>query len=95
MKRMLVEIDDRTARDLEHVAPARERMGAVFVRLAIRRALDLALDQRTREAYGKRPFSPELSDADLQGWDRHNALARSAGALATPRRRKTRARRAA
>jgi hypothetical protein len=95
MKRMLIEIDDRSARDLERVAPARERRRAEFVRLAIRRALDTALDVRTKEAYGKQPLNAELSAADLEGWDRLNALARPAGARDKPRKRRTRARHAA
>ena len=95
MKRMLIEIDDRSARDLERVAPARERRRAEFVRLAIRRALDEALDLRTRQAYAKQPSSAGVSAADLEGWDPGNALARPAGAPMAPRRRKTRARRVA
>ena len=53
MKRMLIEIDDRSARDLERVAPAKERKRAEFVRLAIRRALDLALERSTKGAYAR------------------------------------------
>jgi predicted transcriptional regulator len=75
MKRMLVEIDDRTARDLERLAPARERKRAEFIRLAIRRAIDLALDRTTREAYRRAPASDELVASDVEGWDEHNALA--------------------
>ena len=95
MKRMLIELDDRSARDLERVAPARERRRAEFVRLAIRQALDVALDVRTREAYGEQPLSAELSAADLEGWDRHNALARPASTPHKSRKRRTRARHAA
>ena len=95
MKRMLVEIDDRTARDLERIAPTRERRRAEFIRLAIRRALDVALDARTREAYGKQPLGGELSLGDLAGWDPDNRLARPAGGGVAPRRHKTRANRVA
>lgn len=94
MKRMLIEIDDRIARDLERVAPARERKRAEFIRLAIRRALDEALDVRTREAYAKWPLPAELSVADLEGWDPQNRLARPAG-RPVPRHPKTRAKRVA
>jgi Arc/MetJ-type ribon-helix-helix transcriptional regulator len=95
MKKMLIEIDDRSARDLERVAPARERKRAEFVRLAIRRALDMALDLSTREAYGKQPLTAELLAGDLEGWDENNKLARPAAGPAVHRRRKTRAKRAA
>jgi len=95
MKRMLIEIDDRSARDLERVAPARERKRAEFVRLAIRRALDEALDLRTRAAYAKQPLPGELTPSDLEGWDPANALARPTGTPGAPRGRKPRARRAA
>ena len=49
MKSILVELDDRCARDLERVAPVKERMRAEFIRLAVRRAVDLALDRATAE----------------------------------------------
>ena len=86
MKRMLIEIDDRSARDLERVAPTRERRRAEFVRLAIRRALDLAMEGTTRKAYAVHPSSERLVPGDLEGWDPHNRLARH---------RKDRAKRAA
>jgi predicted transcriptional regulator len=76
MKQFLVELDDRCARDLERVAPAKDRRRAEFVRLAIRRAIDLALDRATAQAYRKSPVSNEAATSDLLGWDQHNALAR-------------------
>ena len=78
MKQFVIEIDDRCARALERVAPARQRMRAEFVRRALRRAIDLALDRATEEAYRAQPLSGDLLDSDLQGWDEHNALARPA-----------------
>jgi hypothetical protein len=80
MKQILVELDARCARDLERVAPAKKRMRAEFVRLAIRRAIDEALDRATAEAYCERPLGHELTPADLVGWDDHNALVGSARA---------------
>jgi hypothetical protein len=88
MKQILVELDDRCARDLERVAPAKKRMRAEFVRLAVRRAVDLALDRATEAAYRERPLGPELTSADLLGWDEHNALARSARGLKVARGRR-------
>jgi hypothetical protein len=75
MKQILIEIDDRCARDLEQVAPAKNRRRAEFVRLAIRRAIDLALDRNTRKAYGARPLPSTLEPSDLAGWDPRNRLA--------------------
>jgi Arc/MetJ-type ribon-helix-helix transcriptional regulator len=76
MKQILIEIDDRSARDLERVAPARKRMRAEFVRRAIRAALDRELDRRTEHAYREEPLSSGLDSGDLAGWDEDNALAR-------------------
>jgi hypothetical protein len=79
MKQILVEIDDRCARDLERIAPAKKRMRAEFVRLAIRRAIDLALDRATEEAYRAGPREDEWTATDLLGWDEHNQLATMKG----------------
>ena len=70
MKRILIELDDACARDLERVAPARERRRAEFVRLAIRHAIDLALDRRTQQAYQTQPLmAGDVTPGDLVGWD--------------------------
>ena len=90
MKQILVEIDDRCARDLARVAPAGRRVRAEFIRLALRRAVDLALDRVTEAAYRARPLNEQLTPADLVGWDDCNALVEHA---APPR--KARARRGA
>jgi predicted transcriptional regulator len=90
MKQFLVELDARCARDLERVAPAKDRKRSEFVRLAIRRAIDLALDVETAEAYAAAPLGGATA-ADLAGWDPDNALAMPAKARA----RKARGKRAA
>jgi hypothetical protein len=95
MKRMLVEIDDRSARDLERVAPTRERKRAEFIRLAIRRAIDLALDRTTREAYRRTPVTGDAVAADREGWDEHNALARHVRPRARVRAKRAASKRAA
>jgi hypothetical protein len=87
MKRILIELDDACARDLEHVAPVRERKRAEFVRLAIRRAIDLALDRLTRQAYETEPLAGDVMPGDLVGWDEQNALAKPAVARKKPSRR--------
>ena len=85
MKRILIEIDDACARDLERVAPARERKRAEFIRLAVRRAIDLSLDRRTEQAYQAQPTAGDLTPSDLVGWDEENALAKPAVARKKPR----------
>ena len=75
MKQILIELDDRSARDLERVAPARARVRAEFIRRAIRHAIDLAMDRETEAAYRMKPLSGELA-GDLLDWDEHNDLAR-------------------
>lgn len=49
---------------------------------AIRRAIDLALDRSTEEAYRARPMPAGTGEGDFVGWDEHNGLARK---LATAR----------
>src|SRR4029077_21018856 len=78
MKQILIEVDDRSARELERLAPSRERKRAEFIRLAIRRAIDLALDRATEAAYRDQPLADEIEAADRLGWDENNALARPA-----------------
>jgi hypothetical protein len=86
MKQFLVEIDDACARDLERVAPAKDRRRAEFVRLAIRRAIDVALDRVTEQAYRHAPLSPPPAETDLVGWDERNLLARPAARAVRSRR---------
>ena len=88
MKRILIELDDACARDLERVAPARERKRAEFLRYAIRRAIDSTLDRRTQQAYEAQPLPGGLTPGDLVGWDQENALAKPAAARKKPSRRK-------
>lgn len=95
MKQILIEIDDRCAKDLERVAPVRERKRAEFIRLAIRRAIDLALDKATEAAYAARPLSDQVVASDLLGWDPHNELARPASPAKKPRGRRGGRKRAA
>ena len=88
MKQILLDLDDACARDLERVAPAGKRVRAEFIRLALRRAIDLALDRATELAYRKTPLPNTLSAADLTGWDEHNRLAKPALRSSKSRKRK-------
>jgi hypothetical protein len=78
MKRIVLEIDEQFARDLAKVAPGGPQARAGFVRLALRSALDLALDAHAEAAYRAQPLCSELSSDDLAGWDEQNKLARAA-----------------
>ena len=75
--RLLIELDDRCARDLARVAPAKQRVRAQFIRLALRQAIDLALDRATEAAYRANPLCDGVTPADLVGWDDNNGLAQS------------------
>jgi hypothetical protein len=55
MKQVLIQLDDRTAAELEKAAPGRSRKRSEFVRRAIARALQDLLEERTRAAYEKDP----------------------------------------
>lgn len=48
------------------------------MRLAIRLAIDVALDRLTRHAYEVQPLPRGVTPGDLVGWDDANALARPA-----------------
>ena len=67
MKQLLIEVDDETARELERVAPARQRVRSSFIRQAIRRALDTEIERRTAAAYRARPQEP--ADFDPAEWE--------------------------
>lgn len=86
MKKILVEIDGRCARDLERVAPAKNRTRAEFIRRAIRSAIDVALDRATEAAYRDQPVAAGITAADLLGWDDHNELSRKATRRPKPKR---------
>ena len=90
MKQILLEIDDACARDLERVAPAGKRVRAEFIRLALRRAIDLALDRATELAYREQPLPGGLTAADLIDWDPENQLAKPAERQTGPRRSRKR-----
>jgi Arc/MetJ-type ribon-helix-helix transcriptional regulator len=67
-KQVIVELDDALARELERVAPARSRSRSSFVRRALRRALDLAADERMAEAYKTQP-DVEPAHFDSRIWE--------------------------
>lgn len=68
MKKLLIELDDATAEELERVAPARSRKRSEFVRSAIRRALWELEEEATAEAYRNQPDSSD-AHVDAQVWE--------------------------
>jgi len=75
MKKLLVELDDETAEQLERVAPARSRRRSQFVRSAIRRALWELEEQATAQAYRMKPDSAEDAYVDPEVWEASSAVA--------------------
>jgi hypothetical protein len=55
VKRISVQLDDRTAEMLEAAAPARTRNRSAFIRKAIAKALLEIAEHRTRAAYARVP----------------------------------------
>jgi hypothetical protein len=72
MKSLLVQLDEPTYRALNRIAPAAKRQRAEFVRSAIRRAIRLTEEERTRLAYLKRPDSEAEADdwSNAEEWKR-------------------------
>ena len=62
MKSLLVQLDEPTYRDLNRVAPTAKRKRAQFVRTAIRTAIRVAEEERTRLAYLAQPDSEAEAD---------------------------------
>jgi Arc/MetJ-type ribon-helix-helix transcriptional regulator len=66
--KVLVELDDDTAKKLERVAPARSRQRSEFIRTAVRRALWEREEEETRRAYEEHPGSDE-EHFDPEVWE--------------------------
>jgi predicted transcriptional regulator len=62
MKSILIQVDDRIAKGLDRVAPAAKRQRAEFIRRALLRAIVEAEEQRTRQAYMRKPDSEDEAD---------------------------------
>ena len=67
--KVLVEIDEDTARKLEAIAPARSRLRSEFIRAALRRALWAREEEATRQAYEEQPDSDEPAPFDPATWE--------------------------
>lgn len=63
MKRIRVQLDERTARQLDAVAPARSRKRSAFIRRAIAQALLELAEHGTRAAYARDPDDQPAFDA--------------------------------
>lgn len=69
--KILVEIDEAMAREIERIAPGRERQRSEFIRRALRRALDQIAEERIAAGYRAEPQQPGPPlDARVWGeWD--------------------------
>jgi hypothetical protein len=70
MKQVILELDEQTARDLERVAPSKQRKRSAFLRAAVRRAIDDTLERRTEAAYRRMPDSGEPWYFDPDAWSK-------------------------
>ena len=68
MKQVILDLDDTTAAELERIAPSRERKRSAFLRAAVRRAIDDALERQTEAAYRRVPDSTEPWYFDADAW---------------------------
>jgi predicted transcriptional regulator len=66
---IILEIDDATARELERVAPSRDRKRSEFLRRALRQALDAEAERRMREAYTRVPDDAGAPYLDAAAWE--------------------------
>ena len=57
MVQLLIQVDDRLAKELNRAVPARSRKRSEFIRQAIRKALMALEDRRTAEKYRQAPQS--------------------------------------
>ena len=73
MKKLLIELDDATAEELERVAPSRSRKRSQFIRSAIRSALWELEERATAKAYLNQPDSAADAYLDPQVWEREGA----------------------
>jgi hypothetical protein len=62
MKQILIQLDDRTAEQLERIAPGKSRKRSEFLRRVIARAVQDSLEAGTRAAYSKWPDVPAAFD---------------------------------
>lgn len=73
MKKILIELDDEMAEELERVAPARSRRRSEFIRTAIRHALWQLEERATAEAYRRKPDSATDAYFDPSVWEHEDA----------------------
>lgn len=69
MNQVIVELDDRTLKRLDKVAPAKARRRSEFIREAIRRALDSLASEQIERAYRRQPQAEVETDLDPATWE--------------------------
>jgi hypothetical protein len=87
-RQIILEVDTSTARELEAVAPARDRRRSEFLRRALRKALDEEIEARMRDAYDRQPDDSEAPYFEPAAWERTRG--RAGGPAARPPRRRRR-----
>jgi hypothetical protein len=75
-RRIILELDTTTAKELEAIAPARDRRRSEFVRRALRRALDEEIEARMREAYRRQPDDAGAPYFEAAAWEPRRARPR-------------------
>ena len=71
--KLLIDVDDETAAQLERVAPGRDRRRSEFVRMAIRRALWEIEERATAEAYRRLPDTAADAYVDPATWESNSS----------------------
>lgn len=67
--KVLIDLDEETAKKLEEVAPARSRLRSEFIRAALRRALWDREEEATRRAYQAQPDTADPEPFDPETWE--------------------------
>lgn len=68
MNQVIVELDARTLKRLNQVAPPKARKRSIFIRDAIRKALDALAEEQMERAYREAPQDSAESDLDPTTW---------------------------
>jgi hypothetical protein len=75
-RRIIVELDEATARELELIAPS-ARKRSEFVRRALRQALDAEAERRMADAYRRQPDDTEPELIDPSAWEPRRPVTRA------------------
>lgn len=68
-RQIILEVDTVTAKELESIAPARDRRRSEFLRRALRKALDEEIEARMRDAYRRQPDDTGAAYFEPAAWE--------------------------